>query len=76
MFKWSVSGSVKRERWCDFVGWKTRDMMGIVSAAADIIKTRLVGGRGVNAEIDQKGLVGNVNWGAFHCQTSKQWRGT
>ena len=67
MFKWSVNMCARVERLRDFVGLETSSMMRIVSTAADIIKTKLVSGKKVNAAIVHKWLVENVHWGALHC---------
>ena len=58
----------KVERLRDFVGLETSNMMRIASTAADIIKTKLVSGKRVNATIAHTWLLENVRWGgAFHC---------
>ena len=44
VFKWSVNLSAKVERLRDFVGLEANNMMRIVSAAADILKSKYVSG--------------------------------
>jgi hypothetical protein len=51
MFKWSVNMSAKVERLRDFVGLETNNMMRIVAAAADIVRSKLVSGKKANALI-------------------------
>jgi hypothetical protein len=62
MFKWSVNMSAKVERLRDFVGLETNNMMRIVAAAAEIVRSKLVSGKKANELIVHK----NVRWGAFH----------
>ena len=68
MFKWSVNMSAKVERLRDFVGLEANNMMRIVSAAADIMKSKYVNGnKKANVELVHNWLVTNIRWGAFHC---------
>ncbi len=53
MFKWSVNLSAKVERLRDFVGLEANNMMRIVSAAADIMKSKYVNAnKKANVELD------------------------
>ncbi len=68
MFKWSVDMSAKVERLRDFVGLEANNMMRIVSAAADIMKSKYVNAnKKANVELVHNWLVTNIRWGAFHC---------
>ena len=68
MFKWSVNMSAKVERLRDFVGLEASSMMRIVSAAADIMKSKyVVGQKKANVELVHSWLMTNIRWGAFHC---------
>ncbi len=68
MFKWSVNMSAKVERLRDFVGLEANNMMRIVSAAADIMKSKYVNAnKKANVELVHNWLVTNIRWGAFHC---------
>ena len=68
MFKWSVNLSAKVARLRDFVGLEANNMMRIVSAAADIMKSKYVNGnKKANVELVHNWLVTNIRWGAFHC---------
>ena len=68
MFKWSVNMSAKVERLRDFVGLEANNMMCIVSAAANIIKSKCANAnKKANVELAHKWLVVNIRWGAFRC---------
>ena len=68
MFKLSVSLSAKVERLRDFVGLEANNMMRIVSAAADIMKSKYVNAnKKANVELVHNWLVTNHRWGAFPC---------
>ena len=54
MFKWSVNMSARVERLRDFVGLESNNMMRIVAAAAEIIRSKFVSAKKVNAELVHK----------------------
>ena len=58
--------SAKVERLRDFVGLESSNMMRIVAAAAEIIRSKFVSSKKANAELVHKRLVENVRWGAFN----------
>ena len=74
MFKWIVNMSAKVERLRDFVGLENSDLLRIVAAIVDIVKTKLGHNKKVNVEFVHQRLVDNIHWGAFHCpdQTTVQ----
>ena len=57
MFKWSVSMSATVERLRDFVGLVASSMMRIASAAADILKAKLINNKKANVALVHDWLV-------------------